>query len=74
MENQLNTPMEGEQQPKIATDVVSNVLDKNTKNNQFLHNVGIEIVPQRRRSLHVVEAKLAVDKRASAELRSVVDS
>jgi hypothetical protein len=36
MENQLTTPMEGEQQPKTATDVVSDVLDKNTKNNQFL--------------------------------------
>jgi hypothetical protein len=74
MENQLTTPMEGEQQPKTATDVVSDVLDKNTKNNQFLQNVSIEIVPQRRRSLHAVEVELAVEKRASAELRSVVDS
>jgi hypothetical protein len=31
MENQLSTSMEGEQQPKSATEVVSDVLDKKHK-------------------------------------------
>jgi hypothetical protein len=50
--------MEGEQQPKFATEVVSDVLDKKTMNNQFLPSVGMKIVPQRRRGLHTIEAEL----------------
>ena len=73
MENQLTTPMEGEQQPKSATEVVSNVLDKNTKKSQFLQKVGIQIVPQPRRELQNVEAELEVEKRANAALSSQVD-
>jgi hypothetical protein len=74
MENQLTTPMEGEQQPKSATEVVSDVLHRSTKNNQFLQNVDIKIVPQRRRGVHTVEAELEMEKRKNTELRSVVDS
>jgi septal ring factor EnvC (AmiA/AmiB activator) len=74
MENQLSTSMEGEQQPKSATEVVSDVLDKNTKNSKFLPNVGINIVRQRRRGLPILEDELEVEKKKNAELRSVVDS
>jgi hypothetical protein len=74
MENQLTAPVEAEhEQPKSATEVVSDVLDKNTKNNHFLQNVGIKVVRQRR-GLHTVEALLEVGKRKNADLRSVVDS
>jgi hypothetical protein len=45
MENQLTALVEVEhEQPKSATEVVSDVLDKNTKNNHFLQNVGIKVV------------------------------
>jgi len=46
MENQLAAPTEGEQ-TKSATQVVAEVLGKNTRKNQFLHNVGIQIVQPR---------------------------
>jgi hypothetical protein len=60
MENQLTAPVEAEHEhPKSATEVVSDVLDKNTKNNHFLQNVGIKVVRQRR-GLHTVEALLEV--------------
>jgi septal ring factor EnvC (AmiA/AmiB activator) len=74
MENQLSTSMEGEKQPKSATEVVSDVLDKNTKNSKFLPNVSINIVRQRRRGLPILEDELEVEKKKNAELRSVVDS
>jgi hypothetical protein len=74
MENLLTTPMEGEQEPKFATEAVSDVLEKSTKNNQFLQNVGIKIVPQRRRGVHTVEAELEMEKSENTELRPVVDS
>jgi hypothetical protein len=62
MENQLTAPVEAEhEQPKSATEVVSDVLHKNTKNNHFLQNVGIKVVRQRR-GLHTVEALLEVEK------------
>jgi hypothetical protein len=74
MENQLTAPVEAEhEQPKFATEVVSDVLDKNTKNNHFLRNVGIKVVRQRR-GLHTIEALLEVEKRKNADLRSVFDS
>jgi hypothetical protein len=74
MENQLTTLVEAEhEQPKTATEVVSDVLDKNTKNNHFLQNVGIKVVRQRH-GLHTVEALLEVEKRKNTDLRSVVDS
>jgi hypothetical protein len=74
MENQLTAPVEAEhEQPKSATEVVFDVLDKNTKNNHFLQNVGIKVV-QQRRGLHAVEALLEVEKRKNADLRTVVDS
>jgi septal ring factor EnvC (AmiA/AmiB activator) len=73
MENQFTAPVEPEhEQPKSATEVVSDVLDKNTKNNHFLQNMGIKVVRQRR-GLHTVEASLEVEKRKNADLRSVVD-
>jgi hypothetical protein len=74
MENQLSTSMEGEQQPKSATEVLSDVLDKNTKNSKFLPNAGINIVRQRRCGLPILEDELEVEKKKNAELRSVVDS
>jgi hypothetical protein len=74
MENQLTTLVEAEhEQPKTATEVVSDVLDKNTKNNHFLQNVGIKVVRQRR-GLHTFEALLEVEKRKNTDLWSVVDS
>lgn len=74
MENQLTAPMEGEQQPKYATEVVSDVLDQTTRNNQFLRNVGIKIVPKRRRGFHTVEAELRLENWKTSKLESVVDS
>ena len=72
MENQLTT-MEGEQPTKSATEVVSDVLDKNTKTNKFLKNVGIKIQSQRRRG-SIVQAELELEKMKTVELQSVVDS
>nr|TKW22498.1 hypothetical protein SEVIR_4G232100v2 [Setaria viridis] len=71
MENQLSTLIEGEP-PKSATKVVADVLDKNTKKNQFLQNVSIQTA-QRMFDLQNVEAELEVEKRANAELRSIVN-
>jgi hypothetical protein len=70
MENQLTALVEAEhEQPKSATEVVSDVPDKNTKNNHFLQNVGIKVVRQRC-GLHTVKALLEVVKRKNADLRS----
>ena len=72
MENQLAAPIEGEQ-TKSATQVVAEVLGKNTRKNQFLHNVGIQIV-QPRSSAQNATAELQAEKRANAELRAIVNS
>jgi hypothetical protein len=74
MENQLTLPVEDEhEQPKSATKVVSDVLDKNTKNNHFIQNMGIKVVRQRR-GLHTAEALREVEKRKNADLHLVIDS
>ncbi|KAF0906452.1 hypothetical protein E2562_011447 [Oryza meyeriana var. granulata] len=72
MENKLSAPTEGEE-PKSATQVVVDVLAENTKKNQFLQNVGIQNV-RPRSSVQDIEAELEVEKRANAELRSIVDT
>jgi uncharacterized coiled-coil protein SlyX len=72
MENQLAAPTEGEQ-TKSATQVVAEVLHKNTKKSQFLHNVGIQIVLPRS-SVQNAQAELEAEKRANAELQSIVNS
>ena len=63
---------EGEQ-TKSATQVVAEVLGKNTRKNQFLHNVGIQIV-QPRSSAQNATAELQAEKRENAELRAIVNS
>ncbi|CAL5094460.1 unnamed protein product [Urochloa decumbens] len=72
MENQLATPTD-DGQPKCATQVVCAVLDKNTKNNHFLQNVGVQ-VEKRRSSLQNVQAQLEVERRRNAELQLVVNN
>jgi uncharacterized protein YigA (DUF484 family) len=64
--------MEGEP-PKSATEVVSDVLHKNTKTCHFLQKVGINIVPQRRRGLSTVEAELEVDRSKNAALEAKIN-
>ncbi|CAO2192325.1 unnamed protein product [Urochloa humidicola] len=73
MENQLATPREGEEQPNSATQAVGNVLEKRTKKNGFLQNVGIKIA-RARSNVQNVEAELQVEKRVNAQLRDQVDA
>ncbi|CAN6224155.1 unnamed protein product [Urochloa humidicola] len=73
MENQLAAPREGEEQPNSATQAVGNVLEKRTKKNCFLQNVGIKIA-RARSNVQNVEAELQVEKRVNAELRDQVDA
>lgn len=72
MENKLSTLTEGEQH-KSATEVVADVLAKNTKKNQFLHNVGIQNARPRSK-VQDIEAQLEEEKRANAELLSIVNN
>ncbi|TVU23547.1 hypothetical protein EJB05_25921, partial [Eragrostis curvula] len=71
MENMISEPTEGEEQPKSANEVVADYLAEHTKQPKFLQNVGIQIV-QSRSSVKNVEAQLAAEKMANADLRSLV--
>jgi uncharacterized protein YigA (DUF484 family) len=73
MESQLTAPTQGEPPNKSATEVVSNVLHKNTKTCHFLQNVGIKIVPHRRRGLSTVEAELEVERSKNAALEAKIN-
>ncbi|CAN6170268.1 unnamed protein product, partial [Urochloa humidicola] len=72
MENQLATPREGEEQPNSVTEIVGAVLEKNTKKNHFLQNVGINVA-RARSNVQNVQVELQAEKRANAELRDQVD-
>jgi len=72
MENQLAAPTD-DGQPNSATEVVADVLDKNTKNSHFLQNVGVKI-RNRRSSLQNVQAQLEVERRTNVELQSIVNN
>ena len=72
MENQLATPTD-DGQPNSATEVVADVLDKNTKNSHFLQNVGVKI-RNRRSSLQNVQAQLEVERRTNVEQQSIVNN
>ncbi|KAF0904369.1 hypothetical protein E2562_034140 [Oryza meyeriana var. granulata] len=72
MENKISEPMEGEQ-PKSVTKVVAAVLDEHTKQNKFLHNVGIHNV-RPRLSVQNLETELTAEKRANADLRLLVNT
>ena len=71
MENKISQPVEDGEEPNSVTKVVANFLDENTKNNKFLQNVGVQKV-QPRSNRHNLEAELAAEKRANAELRVIV--
>ena len=59
--------------PNSATEVVADVLDKNTKNSHFLQNVGVKI-RNCRSSLQNVQAQLEVERRTNVELQSIVNN
>ena len=59
--------------PNSATEVVADVLDKNTKNSHFLQNVGVKI-RSCRSSLQNVQAQLEVERRTNVELQSIVNN
>ena len=73
MENKISQPVEDGEEPNSVTKVVANFLDENTKNNKFLQNVGVQKVHPRS-NRHNLEAELAAEKRANAELRAIVNS
>ncbi|XP_020403416.1 uncharacterized protein [Zea mays] len=70
MEDKRSTPGEGEQ-PMSTTQVVADVLAENTKKNRFLQNVGIQNA-RPRSSVQNIEAQLEVERKANAELQSLV--
>ncbi|CAN6329048.1 unnamed protein product [Urochloa humidicola] len=72
MEHELATPAD-DGQLNSATQVVGAVLDKNTKNNHFLENVGVQ-VEKRRSTLQNVQAQLEVERRRNAKLQLVVNN
>ena len=71
MENKISQPVEDGEEPNSVTKVVANLMDENTKNNKFLQNVGVQKVHPRS-NRHNLEAELAAEKRANAELRVIV--
>ncbi|XP_039771805.1 uncharacterized protein LOC120639962 [Panicum virgatum] len=74
MENQLAAePPEGEE-PKSKTEVVADVLERNSKNNQFLHKVGLQAEQRPRISGRDAVAQLEVEKMANAGLRSIISN
>ncbi|CAO2189228.1 unnamed protein product [Urochloa humidicola] len=86
MEHELATPTD-DGQLNSATQVVGAVLDKNTKNNHFLENVGVQVEKRRstlqnvqaqleveRSTLQNVQAQLEVERRRNAELQLVVSN
>ena len=74
MENQLAAePPEGEE-PKSKTEVVADVLERNSKNNQFLQKVGLQAEQWPRISGRDAAAQLEVEKMANAGLRSIISN
>ena len=71
MENKISQPVEDGEEPNSVTKVVANLMDENTKNNKFLQNVGVQKVHPRS-NRHNLEAELAAENRANAELRVIV--
>ncbi|CAN6311384.1 unnamed protein product [Urochloa humidicola] len=72
MEHELATPTDYGQL-NSATQVVGVVLDKNTKNNHFLENVGVQ-VEKRRSTLQTVQAQLEVERKRNDELQLIVNN
>jgi hypothetical protein len=75
MESKIAEPPEDGCEPKSVKDAVSEVLINKTKKNKFLENVGMDIAPacsggESRREL---QAELALEKQATAELRDLVN-
>jgi hypothetical protein len=60
-----------EQEDMFMSKVVGDVLAEHTKRNKFLQNVGLQDV-RPRTSAQNLKRQLEEDKRANAELRSVV--
>ncbi|CAL5012068.1 unnamed protein product [Urochloa decumbens] len=86
MEHELATPTD-DGQLNSATQVVGDVLDKNTKNNHFLENVGVQVEKRRstlqnvqaqleveRSTLQNVQAQLELERRRNVELQLVVNN
>ena len=74
MENQLVAePPEGEE-PKSKAEVVADVLERNSKNNQFLQNVGLQAEWRPRVRGHDAAAQMEAEKMANADLRSIISN
>ena len=74
MENQLAVePPEGEE-PKSKAQVVANVLECNSKNNQFLQKVGLQAERRPRISGRDAAAQLEAEKMPNASLRSIINN
>ncbi|CAN6288511.1 unnamed protein product [Urochloa humidicola] len=72
LEAQLAAPPAKGEDPKSTTDVVSGVLDDNTKKNMFLQNVGIQTM-RPKSILQNVKAQLEVQKTTNIQLHRKVD-
>ncbi|KAG2562798.1 hypothetical protein PVAP13_8KG266458 [Panicum virgatum] len=74
MENQLAAePPEGEE-PKSKAEVVADVLERNSKNNQFLQKVGLQAEQRPRICGRDAAAQLEAEKMANAGLRSIISN
>ena len=74
MENQLAAePPEGEEL-KSKAEVVADVLERNSKNNQFLQKVGLQAEQRPRISGRDAAAQLEAEKMANAGLRSIISN
>ncbi|KAK3146772.1 hypothetical protein QOZ80_3BG0271720 [Eleusine coracana subsp. coracana] len=74
IENRLAAqPTEGEE-PKSDVQVVSKVLDQNTKKNLFLQNVGIQTAPPPRLSARDVATQLEAEKVENGELWKIISN
>ena len=74
MENQLTAePAQGEES-KSKAQVVANVLEHNTKNNQFLQNVGLQAKRRPRVSGRDAAAQQEAEQMANADLRPIISN
>ena len=74
MENQLTAePAQGEESKSKAQDV-ANVLEHNSKNNQFLQNVGLQAKRRPRVSGRDAATQLEAEKMENAELLSIISN
>nr|CAB3452724.1 unnamed protein product [Digitaria exilis] len=73
-EEQLAAPPAEDEEPKSEAQVLVEVLDRRTKKNMFLPNLGIQVPTHPRLSARDAAAQLEAEKMENVELPSVISN